>query len=864
MKRGMAMMMTMKGRKNISVTTSPPTSLPHLALRAATSTDRFPDPAARKFSATARASMLTHREELEILDAMFASGQLSVAEWRFAVFSQAGLVGIGAESVAALEAGNVRELEERVRRVREFYGTLVVPGELLDENERGVYERLFGGLRVMERVVEEEVMEEEEEESSGTGVLKETAEGLKEVEFDEDEVVLAREDSLMGQFAAVKTKGDRQLAEDIEAAMASASLRDVPAVEGGEEAKEEAEEDGGSYQRTHPLTLANRFTTSPSTVELPRLPFIDPITAMLGRVSNSQLSDHAHRVFGGPGLPYSTSTPTRGKQMHQKPIAIDAFQNQMSEMEGDIFVSTLMPGMYASVMSILVETRKRLGTEWAEGLVGKAEKGELRILDAGSGGAGVLAVREIIRAEWERMHAASAGDDHSSPLGLAEADGNVGGPGITAPVGHATVLTSSDVLRRRASQLLDNTTFVPRLPDYLHAEVGAVGKFDLVIAAHNLWPLREDHLRKAHVQNLWSLLSTQGGVLALLEKGVPRGFEMIAGARDMLLEHRISSPGSEDRLTSIEEKLPSTGAHFQDVVWHDTEAGQVEAETQPSDGGPDLSTQRKERGMIIAPCTNHTGCPLYTQKGHVKGRRDICSFPQRYHRPAFLQNIFGTKGRNHEDVEFSYLAVMRGHDLRATQSEIDTDRSHGLTPEDPPRIIQSAPITDRAFQGYESVPVPDDSPHSLTLPRAIMPPLKRQGHVIIDLCTPAGTLERWTVPRSFSKQAFRDARKLQWGDLWALGAKTRVPRNIVRARPHPGSTLHHDVDVRLVRQEAKMRRKVALQGVPDVAADDFGRVREGGRVRAEREKGVRDKRDKSGRGNGRRKNLGGGVRDEGL
>jgi hypothetical protein len=39
------------------------------------------------------------------------------------------------------------------------------------------------------------------------------------------------------------------------------------------------------------------------------------------------------------------------------------------------------------------------------------------------------------------------------------------------------------------------------------------------------------------------------------------------------------------------------------------------------------------------------------------------------------------------------------------------------------------------------------------------------------------------VPRSFSKQAFRDARKARWGDLWALGAKTRIPRNVRLGRP---------------------------------------------------------------------------------
>jgi ribosomal protein RSM22 (predicted rRNA methylase) len=192
------------------------------------------------------------------------------------------------------------------------------------------------------------------------------------------------------------------------------------------------------------------------------------------------------------------------------------------------------------------------------------------------------------------------------------------------------VLVGSDALRHRASKLLDNTTFIPRLPDYLHSEEARMkGKFDLIIAPHSLWPLREDYLRKAHVQNLWHLLHAEGGVLLLLEKGVARGFEMIAGARDMLLERHISSPGDTERSTNIEEIVEN-----EDYV--------------------DLRMQPKEKGMIVAPCTNHVCCPLYTQKGQVKGRRAICAFEQRFHRPAFLQQVYGgSKGKNHEDVEFS-------------------------------------------------------------------------------------------------------------------------------------------------------------------------------------------------------------------
>jgi ribosomal protein RSM22 (predicted rRNA methylase) len=48
----------------------------------------------------------------------------------------------------------------------------------------------------------------------------------------------------------------------------------------------------------------------------------------------------------------------------------------------------------------------------------------------------------------------------------------------------------------------------------------------------------------------------------------------------------------------------------------------------------------------------------------------------------------------------------------------------------------------------------------------------------MDVCTPAGKIGRWTISKSFSMAAYRDARKANWGDLWALGAKTRVPRNL--------------------------------------------------------------------------------------
>ncbi|KAK5163358.1 37S ribosomal protein S22 [Saxophila tyrrhenica] len=772
--------------------------------------------------------------------------------------------GEAASDEALLAAAQARQSPtEAAIKAREEFGD-ALPEGLLGEEALRVYERLFGRAVVLEEGLEEgtgvEEGGEEGEGAVGTGVLVEGREGLEEVVFDEEvledemeegEGEVEIREGKEGWKEFVPRAGDERVVEDINTAFAEGG-------EGweGELGAAEEEEDESSQQRAHPLTLANRFGTSPSTLAMPQHSLVDPIMKQLAGTANVHLEQAAHRAFGGIGLPYSTSTPSHGKTMQQKPIGLDASQNKMTEMEADAFMATLVPGMYASIMSVLVETRKRLGSAWAEELVRKAQAGELRILDAGGAGAGILAVREMIRAEWERMH--EENNSLGSNMGLAEADGKLGGASASPPLGIATVLTASDTLRHRSSQLLENTTFIPRLPDYLHTESASQrGKFDLILAPHTLWQLKEDHVRKSHTQNLWSLLSTSGGLMVVLEKGIPRGFELVAAARNYLLESRIASPHDADSSNAAQRSVYA---------------------------GVDIPG--KEQGMIVAPCTNHQACPMYVPQGMVKGRRDICHFAQRYVRPGFLQRILGARDKNWEDVKFSYIAMMRGRDLR--ESEVEGEMG----------VVQDDAATGRAFEGYgiPNLSAPDSDsaetssarhdevPHSLSLPRAVLPPLKRRGHVVLDLCTPSGTLERWTVPRSFSKQAFKDARKSKWGDIWALGAKTSVPRDPKVKKRNPKNEGHMDVKgkAKTKRMDVSDRSKVQWD------SDEFGRivgfeptddgferqrekeregegmregVREarGGLMRGRRVKGVRDKRDKKASGSGRRRWSGDGV-----
>jgi ribosomal protein RSM22 (predicted rRNA methylase) len=585
-----------------------------------------------------------------------------------------------------------------------------------------------------------------------------------------------------------------RLRRDMDAIEAQQAREEVAIDEEYEEEEGEEEDDiseeeepdaylGGELWRAHPQTILCRFGTSPSTIYLPKERLVLPITELLERTNKKHLSNAAERAFGGPGLPYSTSTPESKKLLQQKHIGLDPVQHKMSEIEADAYMGAVMPGVYASVMSTLVETRKRLGSSWIRDLFFRSGGEGPRVLDAGGGGAGIIAWREMLQAEWDILR----------------------GEGVVKPesasCGKSTVLTGPLTLRHRVSSLLQNTTFLPRLPDYVHSAnpevlidgAAAQGRktFDVIIAPHMLFPLKEEFRRKNMVENLWKMLDPNGGVLILIEKGLPRGFEAIAGARAHLLKYHISSPSS----THITVPLESPGEQL------------VE----------------KETGMIIAPCTNHTQCPMYKIEGLSSGRKDFCHFGQRFIRPGFLQDILGASARNHEDVKFSYLAVRRGVDLRS-----------------PTTTIQGDLATEAAFAGHEDLPsdetdgqtVPgvglenlNSIPFSaLSLPRIILPPLKGRGHVTLDLCTPSGTLERWVVPKSFSRQAYRDARKSRHGDLWALGAKTRVVREARIGRILEEGKDGNVKKGKLIKDKKKKRKKDVFEvGVGD---SGVGEVRE--------------------------------------
>ncbi|KAF1983778.1 hypothetical protein K402DRAFT_382091 [Aulographum hederae CBS 113979] len=675
--------------------------------------------------------------------------------------------------------------ETVVRGIRQEYGD-DLPENALTSDEMKMYERLYGGpMRILTR--EELERERQRERESDTVLLRSVEDGGEEIEILEA-VDTAQEVAQSAQEVAPSVKevapSAQEVApspqEELDEAQEVYEEEDVDEEEEYDEEEDDMEPDvwpgDENAIRTHPLTAAGRFGTNPSTLQLNGSDLVQTSSEILSKYNRKHLAEAAHDVFGGVGLPHSIQTPRRGRSMEQKPIPVSAAKLGMSDVTSNLFLATVMPGTYAAITSALTEVRRRLGATWLRGLLEK--EGGPRVLDVGGAGGGVFAWRDILRAEWEVMLEEGAPSTSSS-------GGKHVGETPPVPFGKSVVLTASSALRYKASAMLDNTTFIPRLPDYSSAEEQLgdevqTKQFDVIIAVHSLWPLKEEYQRKKYMHSLWKMLSPDGGVLVILEKGVPRGFEVVAAARQMLLDKHISSPGSETYETRFEDPKSNVDEHGRVV---------------------------KEKGMIIAPCTNHEKCPMFPVPGISRGRKDFCYFKQRYVRPPYLQHILGAKEKNWEDIQFSYVAVMRGKDLR-DDGDAEVAGMDGTA-------LQGQAATDRAFAGFEEHPAypteKDDTEQSqdedakpsnsteaaalispLRLPRVLLSPLKRRGHAILDVCTPAGSLERWIVARSWSRQAYRDARKSQWGDLWGLGAKTRMPRNLKLGQPSGKSDLDSD------------------------------------------------------------------------
>ena len=327
----------------------------------------------------------------------------------------------------------------------------------------------------------------------------------------------------------------------------------------------------------------------------------------------------------------------------------------------------------------------------------------------------------------------------------------------------------------------------------------AAGRARAAVTARTPRDVRESRRRADEtVAQLWSRVAP-GGALVLVEPGTPNGSRLIRRARQRVLD---SERDAAARRVSGVEKGSEKGSG-------DLDLDAVDAH-------------------VVAPCQHDRACPM-------DGLPTWCHFSQRVRRSEMHRQMLPRgRGAQHQDERFSYVILRRLSRARARQEDVaraekvasgewfdvlppeeEEDEEVSMSAEEiaerraiEKRMGFSRDVDDvvAAMSGEDASSsdaieadgddneteededaVPENpladavalaSAHEWG--RMVRPPIKRSGHVIVDLCDAEGKLSRQIIAKSnaweggVGKGGYKAARKSKWGDLWAYDDPRRL------------------------------------------------------------------------------------------
>ncbi|GAA6037858.1 hypothetical protein JCM8097_005074 [Rhodosporidiobolus ruineniae] len=407
------------------------------------------------------------------------------------------------------------------------------------------------------------------------------------------------------------------------------------------------------------------------------------------------------------------------------------------------YLAGLMPSAYAATLHALTVTRDRLALV-AEG--GGERTGDLawepdRLIDFGSGtGSAAWAFEEVwgvqtgegTPRQYVGLEASVNMVELSSGLFGALPLRSTSSPSSSGPA-------TSARLDARAYQLAlpaSNTAFAKL---QIHPKSMAQ-KRTLALAALTLGDLPTREKRKELVRAMWD---SGAEVIVVVDRGTPAGSRIVIEAREQLLmygKREVARARGTHEVVEADQDLLDAGF---EVVGEVVEG---EGEVDPSLGS-----------FVVAPCSHDGPCPLH------HSTKAFCHFSQRVQNPPFLRNTKHTN-RGQDDAKFSYVVIRRGQRPSPSSSVSSTASSSVSTEDAAPASSDGAVVLHdpRVRAPEEAV----DAATELERPRLIGPPMKRSGHVILEVCAPSGDIERHTIPKSQGRQAYYDARKSSWGDTF--------------------------------------------------------------------------------------------------
>jgi ribosomal protein RSM22 (predicted rRNA methylase) len=273
-------------------------------------------------------------------------------------------------------------------------------------------------------------------------------------------------------------------------------------------------------------------------------------------------------------------------------------------------------------------------------------------------------------------------------------------------------------------------------------------RYSLAVIAYTLTELTSDPARQVAVQLLFESLDV-GGVLVIVDRGNPIGSHAVRTARKFLLE-KYQSVENDTSLTTKKVRYDKPLSFVRPR--RDTADSQVVAK-------------------IISPCTHDKPCPL--------GPGLWCSFSQK---------VVSSMIHKDSQEKFSYVVIQKqappanmgdsigNVDPWASENKItmadDDSSAHPSTLE----VLNRLMVTNKKDVKNVVEKLIDEVDWEEYKPplrrtewgRVLRSPLKRRGHVSIDMCEPSGTVVRTTLskrPLHHIPSLFTAIKKTTWGGL---------------------------------------------------------------------------------------------------
>ncbi|KAF9138922.1 37S ribosomal protein S22 [Linnemannia schmuckeri] len=458
-------------------------------------------------------------------------------------------------------------------------------------------------------------------------------------------------------------------------------------------------------------------------VELPK-DIQDSIRAVLDEYDRPLIRTDALRLFGSlrstgaleddtfAELPTKRLRSGVGETAGKGDKPMTAHILEYGHRESIAYIAAMAPTTYSAVKNVLQEVNKRV-----------PDLNPKTFLDFGTGpGTAIWAANEV----WEEPLKYTGVDTSMAMLETAEEIlGNMSTNGTPIP----------------------NVTFKPFMS---HGAKAA--KYDVVMSAFALSELTTPALRKSTLEHLWN---STNDMLILVDRGTPSGFRILAEAREQILGLDLNRIVTKPRYDAYGELIPE-----EPII-------------------------KPEPAHVVAPCPHDKVCPMYES---LSRDSQWCHFSQKVQRPDFLRKTKHSKD-NYEDAKYTYVVLRKGPRPVFTQAsaspavtlEATTSAPGSSLPED--TIILSDPSMKKkkAKKPPPPSPVTYDNPEDMQTAsydwsRIVVPPLKKDGHVVIDTCAVNGYLERIIIPKSQGKIPYRDARKAMWGDLFPHQPKNKAVR----------------------------------------------------------------------------------------